>query len=113
MARLEIDRAEPDKVESMPRNNPAGKANRHAEHRFYFFDMKDRVPTRDRTGLEFSTAAGTIDHSKELARLLRRDSRIKDPDLSIIVADESGTEVHRELVNPDASRLGVSLDPAG
>ena len=27
MARLEIDRAEPDEVESMPRNNPAGKPN--------------------------------------------------------------------------------------
>ena len=27
MARLEIDRAEPDEVESMPRNNSVGKAN--------------------------------------------------------------------------------------
>jgi hypothetical protein len=27
MARLEIDRAEPDEVESMPRNNPRGKLN--------------------------------------------------------------------------------------
>ncbi len=27
MARLEIDRAEPDEVEIMPRNNPLGKAN--------------------------------------------------------------------------------------
>jgi hypothetical protein len=27
MARLEIDRAEPDEVESMPRNNPRGKPN--------------------------------------------------------------------------------------
>jgi hypothetical protein len=27
MGRLEIDQAEPDKVESMPRNNPAGKPN--------------------------------------------------------------------------------------
>jgi len=27
MARLESDQAEPDKVESMPRNNPAGKPN--------------------------------------------------------------------------------------
>jgi hypothetical protein len=27
MARLEIDRAEPDEVESMPRNNSAGKPN--------------------------------------------------------------------------------------
>ena len=27
MARLEIDRAEPDEVESMPRNNCAGKPN--------------------------------------------------------------------------------------
>jgi len=27
MARLEIDRAEPDEVEIMPRNNPYGKPN--------------------------------------------------------------------------------------
>ena len=27
MARLEIDRAEPDEVESMPRNNSVGKPN--------------------------------------------------------------------------------------
>ena len=27
MARLEIDRAEPDQVENMPRNNPRGKPN--------------------------------------------------------------------------------------
>jgi hypothetical protein len=27
MARLEIDRAEPDEVESMPRNNSIGKPN--------------------------------------------------------------------------------------
>ena len=27
MARLEIDRAEPDEVEIMPRNNPLGKTN--------------------------------------------------------------------------------------
>lgn len=27
MARLEIDRAEPDEVEIMPRNNPRGKPN--------------------------------------------------------------------------------------
>jgi hypothetical protein len=30
MARLETNQVEPDKVESMPRNNPAGKPNNAA-----------------------------------------------------------------------------------
>jgi hypothetical protein len=60
--------------------------------------MKDGVPIRDRTGLEFATTAGAIEHSKELARRLRRDPRISDRSFSIVVIDESGAEVHREPV---------------
>jgi hypothetical protein len=33
IARLEIDRAEPDEVETMPRNNPIGKPNRCTKKR--------------------------------------------------------------------------------
>ncbi|MDO9061632.1 MAG: hypothetical protein Q7U92_21785 [Bradyrhizobium sp.] len=69
--------------------------------RTYYFDMKDGVPTRDRTGLEFVNAAGAIEHSKELARLLRHESRLTDRRLSILVIDESGAEIHREAVYPD------------
>ena len=69
--------------------------------RTYYFDLKDGVPTRDRTGLEFATTGGAIEHSKELARRLRRDPRITDRSLSIVVLDESGAAIHREPVHPD------------
>jgi hypothetical protein len=69
--------------------------------RIYYFDMKDGVPTRDRTGLEFATTDAAIEHSKELARRLRRDPRITDRSLSIVVMDESGAAIHREPVHPD------------
>jgi len=69
--------------------------------RTYFFDMKDGVPTRDRTGLEFATTSAAIEHSKELARRLRCDPRITDRSLAIVVIDESGAAIHREPVHPD------------
>ena len=71
--------------------------------RTYYFDTRDGIPTRDRRGIEFLTAAGAIEHSKELARRLRNDPRLNDPCLSIAVIDEFGTEVHREQVYPDAA----------
>ena len=66
--------------------------------RTYYFDIKGRVTTRDRAGVQFLTAATAIEHSKELARRLRDDPRLSDPDLAISVIDESGAEVHREQV---------------
>ena len=68
--------------------------------RTYYFDMKDGIPTRDRKGIEFSSAAEAIAHSKELARRLRDEPRLIDPALAIVVVDELGTEVHREQVYP-------------
>ena len=68
--------------------------------RTYYFDMRNGVPTRGRTGLEFATSGGAIEHSKELARRLRRDPRITDRSLSIVVIDESGAAIHREPVHP-------------
>jgi hypothetical protein len=76
--------------------------------RTYYFDMKDGIPTRDRTGLEFATNAGAIEHSKDLARRLRHDPRITDRMLSIVVVDESGAEIHREPVYPATSNAGLS-----
>lgn len=76
--------------------------------RTYYFDMKDGVPTRDRMGIEFPSAGGAIAHSKELARRLRNEPRLKDPTLAIVVVDESGAEVHREAVYPDAAKPGMS-----
>jgi hypothetical protein len=69
--------------------------------RTYYFDLRDGLPTRDRKGIEFSTAAAAIEHSKELERRLRNERRLRDPDLVVIVIDESGSEVHRELVHAD------------
>lgn len=60
----------------------------------------------DREGLQFPNAVGAIEHSKELARLLRHDHRLKDRSLSIVVIDESGTEVHREPVYPGEAKPG-------
>jgi hypothetical protein len=76
--------------------------------RTYYFDTRDGIPTRDRRGIEFPTAAGAIEHSKELARRLRSDHRLKDPGLSIAVVDESGAEIHREPVYSDATEPCVS-----
>jgi hypothetical protein len=76
-------------------------------------DMKDGIPIRDRTGLEFPTADGATEHSKELAQRLRHYPRRRDPALSIIVIDESGAEIHREPVHPDAPKFGVSCDKPG
>ncbi len=65
----------------------------------YHFDLKDGATVRDRTGLEFPTAGGAIEHCKELARRLRGDPRLaNDPDLFISVIEESGAEIHREKV---------------
>ena len=82
--------------------------------RTYYFDMKDGIPTRDRKGVEFSSAAGAIAHSRELARRLRNEPRIKDPALAIVVIDESGAEVHREPVYPDSdAKPGMSARKVG
>jgi hypothetical protein len=81
--------------------------------RTYYFDMKDGVPTRDRKGIEFATAAAAIEHSKELARRLGNESRLRDPDLSVVVVDESGAEIHREPVHPAAATPDISYGGIG
>jgi hypothetical protein len=68
--------------------------------RTFYFEMKDDRPIRDRKGLEFPTTGDAIRHSRELARRLRHDPRIRDRTLSIVVVDEAGVEIHREPVYP-------------
>jgi hypothetical protein len=68
--------------------------------RTYYFDMRDGIPVRDRRGLEFPTASGAIEHSKCLARQMRDDPRASGRAFSIVVIDQSGAEIHRELVDP-------------
>ena len=77
--------------------------------RTYYFDMKDGAPARDRTGLEFATTGGAIEHSRELARRLRHDPRITDRTLSIVVIDESGAAIHHEPVHPNGTPMPSSF----
>ena len=79
----------------------------------YYFDLKDGVPTRDRKGIEFATAAGAIEHGKELARRLRNETRVQDPGLVIVIVDESGAEIHRELVNPETRNPAIRFTRTG
>ena len=74
--------------------------------RTYYFDMRDGIPIRDRKGLEFPTPGGAIEHSKSLARQLRDDPRSSGRAFSIVVIDQSGAEIHRELVEPRSSDHG-------
>src|SRR5579863_8794725 len=64
----------------------------------YYFELRDGVPTRDRQGVEFATMYGAVQHCKVLAGQLRQHPSRKDTGLSIVVLDESGTEIHRERV---------------
>ncbi|WP_365857857.1 hypothetical protein [Bradyrhizobium sp.] len=41
-----------------------------------------------------------IEHSKRLARLIRQKQQPDRKDLIIVVTDESGREIHREIVYP-------------
>jgi len=66
----------------------------------FYFDIKDGVPIRDRIGKRFALNAEAVDHSKRLAARFRNESGHDEPDLSISVLDETGCEIHRELVHP-------------
>ena len=70
--------------------------------RTYYFDLIDGVPTRDRQGLDFPTASSAIEHCRDLVKRLRADPKGRKAPLSIVVLDESGTEIHRERVFPEA-----------
>jgi len=72
--------------------------------RTYYFEMKDGPLWWERVGVRFPTAAAAIEHGKQLARRLRGDPRIDDPNLYISVVDESGTELHREQVYKGSER---------
>jgi hypothetical protein len=70
-------------------------------HTFYF-DKKDGVPVRDRVGKRFRLNSEAIEYSKTLAAEVRSASHAHQ-DLTIVVIDESGREVHREPVLPATS----------
>ena len=68
--------------------------------RTYYFDLKDGVPVRDKSGVELASDGVAIEHSRVLAARVRREKPRGDPDLRIHVVDETGREVHRENVYP-------------
>jgi hypothetical protein len=71
----------------------------------FYFDMKDGVPIRDIIGKRFALNSEAIDHSKSLAARFRHEHIHDKPDLMICVLNESGCEIHRELVHPDCLTL--------
>jgi len=64
----------------------------------YYFDLRGGVPARDRSGVEFATHAEAIRHSQLVAQRIRDDKRLTRADLCVAVVEESGAEIHRELV---------------
>ena len=76
--------------------------------RTYFFDLKDGVAVRDRLGLDFTTSAEAIAHSREIALKLGASDKPRDPDLYVAVVNESGAEIHREPVYPDVIEVSAS-----
>lgn len=70
-------------------------------HTFYF-DTKDGVPVRDRIGKQFRLNSEAIEYSKTLAARFRHEPHTQ-PDLIVVVLDETGREVHREPVYPTVS----------
>ncbi len=66
----------------------------------YYFDIKDGVPVRDRSGLELASDGAAIAHSKSLAGRMREGKPLGHPELEIVVVEESGREVHREPIYP-------------
>ena len=99
-------RATPSLGSSFSRNDGVKRAARRREKEFmprYYFDMKDGVPARDRSGLELVSDGAAIAHSKSLADKTRRDKPKGHPDLRVVVIDENGREVHRERIYPDAT----------
>jgi hypothetical protein len=68
----------------------------------FYFDMKDGVPVRDRIGKQFRLNSEAIEYSKALAEHFRSELHA-EPDLMVVVIDESGREVHREPVYPTVS----------
>jgi hypothetical protein len=70
-------------------------------HTFYF-DTKDGVPVRDQVGKQFRLNSEAIEYSKMLAERFRSERR-SEPDLVIVVLDQSGRELHRQPVHPKIS----------
>jgi uncharacterized protein DUF6894 len=71
--------------------------------RTYYFDLQDGIAVRDRKGLAFVSGGAAIEHSKRLAKLIRDKRQPDRKDINVVVLDEDGREIHREVVYPAAS----------
>ena len=77
----------------------------------YFFDTKDGVTVRDSLGLPFKLDSEAIEHSKLLAAAIRLKGPVKEADLRICVVNESGHEIHVELVSSNAADSPARILP--
>jgi hypothetical protein len=62
----------------------------------YYFDIRDGVPTRDRTGKDFECISGAIKYAAELAHHFRSQREPKENNSRICVVSEDGMMVHEE-----------------
>lgn len=70
----------------------------------YFFDIRDGVTVRDRFGVSLRLDSEAIEHSKMLAREMRQQGRGHEANLRVCVTNESGSQIHEELVGPELPR---------
>lgn len=68
--------------------------------RIYYFDIKDGVPLPDKHGLQFANPVEAIKHSRDLAQRIRNDRRAGGADNYVAVVDDTGAEIHREMIYP-------------
>lgn len=64
----------------------------------YYFDVRDRLPIRDRRGREFDCTWKAIVHAKHLAADIRSMENEVRPELRICVVAEPDSLLHEEPV---------------
>ncbi|MBR1124530.1 hypothetical protein JQ628_23600 [Bradyrhizobium lablabi] len=69
----------------------------------YFLDVKAGEHTLNRFNVRFAHDGEAVQHSKELAAMLRHRHFNSQPGLVIVVLDRSSGKIHEEMVYPDAS----------
>jgi hypothetical protein len=66
----------------------------------HLFEVRNGVPVRDKTRLQFMNDLDAIAHSKSIAARFRSDIRLSNQALFVVVLNEDGEEIHREQVFP-------------
>jgi hypothetical protein len=65
-----------------------------ASSMLYYFDIRDGVPVRDKTGKDFECISAAISHAVNLAAQCRNQGEPKGENARICVVREDGTIVH-------------------